>query len=138
MPIAFTRVTDPFPGIVGIEPTDMFVSATGDIFVARAGQIARTSDRGVTWNALNAGLPVMNIPSLGMNSLGELIAGVGTDGRGNGNFCDRAVRNEYTYVSELGIGLWTPPPHQLGSLSELIRHGQHSNRCRRGQPSLPP
>lgn len=78
---AFIRLTDPFPGIS--TPRRIAINDHGVIFVdgGLTGGIAKSSDRGATWNSLNNGLPspLPQVNAIGINRQGEPIIGVKYD-----------------------------------------------------------
>jgi hypothetical protein len=94
----WVHATDPFPGATSGDLVALLVTATGEIYVSRPSGLAKSTDRGDSWNTISATLPSPLVGSLGLNSMGEVVAGVGADSSGGG-------KNFGAY--RLSGGVWT-------------------------------
>src|SRR5205085_126183 len=77
--------TDPFPGQTAGDLAGLLVTANGDIYAARPMGLAKSTDHGASWTTISDSLPTPVVAALGLNSLGEIVAGVGLDGTAMGN-----------------------------------------------------
>lgn len=71
--------TNPFPNSAG-DNSSLLVTPSGDIYVGRSAGLAKSSDHGNSWTTVTgSNWPVPIVPTLGLNSMGEIVAAVGLD-----------------------------------------------------------
>jgi hypothetical protein len=80
---SFIHATDPFPGITAGDLVNLLIKPSGEIYVARLAGLAVSTNKGDSWTVISSTLPSPIVGALGLNSLGEVVAGVG---RGTVNY----------------------------------------------------
>ena len=75
---------DPFPGNTMGDLGALLVTSNGDIYLSRLAGLAKSTDHGDSWTTVSGALPSPVVPSLALNALGDIVAGVGRDANGGG------------------------------------------------------
>ncbi len=85
----WTQMTNPFPGGTSTAGTAVYAHADGSVYVGGDGGLYKSTDDGSSWTNVgdaswaSGGHP--QVGSIGVNSLGEIVCGVGKDPTSGGN-----------------------------------------------------